>query len=219
MMLELAEQALGSRLKLEARTAILSAGALTLAIYASSFHPAISLSIIFLAILYGNFNRILKAVFVSLPFLFLFALSSLFLSGSIVLASKMLLAIIAMIAVGSGILYGIQPEEFTNALLFFHIPYRYAFSISLAFRMLQIFLRDARCATEALRLSGEKGLGYHKRLLKTLASIAVLRSIGISETLYSRGFNPSNRVECRVRRPSKSDYALLAISAMLLCIA
>lgn len=216
----MAEEAISETSDVEARTALISAALISLAIYISSFHPIISAIAIFTAILScQNPMKVVKGITASLPFLLFFAASSYFLGGDAVYTARVTFGLAALIAIGSGILYGMLPEDLTYALMYFRIPYRYASLISLAFRMFQVFIRDVAHAIEALKLSGERGFSYYRKLIKTIASIAVLRSIGISETLYSRGFNLSGRVQPRVKKLGSFDYLLLLISALILVIA
>ena len=215
----LADEAISTSSNVEARTALISTAAITLSVYVSSFHPLISALAVATALAF-SLTKVMKGVAASTPFLLFFAFSSYFLGGDVAYTVRITFGLVALVSVGSGILYGILPEDLTYALMYFRIPYRYAFLMSLAFRMLQILIRDTAHAIEALKLSGESGFSYYKKLIKTIASIAVLRSIGISETLYSRGFDKVNcKVKPRVRALKGADYALLAISAFVLLVA
>ncbi len=201
---------------IDARIAITSVVLITLAIYISNFNPIVSISAIGIAILAcRNFKKILNGLKASIPFIAFFSISSYFLSGDLIYIARISLGITALVLIGIGMLYGILPEEITKALVFFRIPYRYAFLISLAFRMFQIYVRDLIHVIEALKLSGESGLMYYKKLLKTFVSIAVLRSIAISETLYSRGFGFCD-VQIEMNRVKRFDCVILILSVVVL---
>ena len=214
-----ANEALATYSHLDARIALISATIVALAIYLSNFNVLISIFAVFISLIACESpQKILKGLTASIPFILFFSISSYLLSGDLTYVTKTTFGVIALISVGVGILYGTPPEEVVNALVFFKVPYRYAFLIALAFRMFQIYIVDLIHVVEALKMSGEKGLSYYKKLMKTFASIAVLRSLAISEALYSKGFGLEN-VKSYSRKISKSDVVLLILSSFLLILA
>ena len=202
---------MGPKARVEARIALVCAFILAIALYASSFKPEISLLIIAIACLSSGLKA-LRAIALSIPFLIFFAASSYLLSDAIH-SAIMTLGFASLVALGS-VIASIPPAELSCALVYFRVPYRFAFLISLAVRMFHIYVRDLRQAGEAMKLSGEKGLALYAKLLKAMASIAVLRSVAIAETLYSRGF--SSKAECFNRGLSRFDCLVLLLSAFVL---
>ncbi|WP_048085442.1 energy-coupling factor transporter transmembrane component T [Archaeoglobus veneficus] len=199
----------------DARIAIACTLALTLALYISSFRIEVSLLIIAIACMYAGL-RALRAVIVASPFLAFFALSSFLLRGDATHAATTTFGFASLVALGS-VLAAIPPAELSCALVYFRVPYRFAFLISLAVRMFRVYVRDLKQAMEAMKLSGERKITIYAKLLKTMASIAVLRSVAIAETLYSRGF--SGKAECFSRRLSRSDCLVLLFAIVVLTYA
>jgi energy-coupling factor transporter transmembrane protein EcfT len=146
----------------------------------------------------------------SAPFIAFFGLISFVLGGF-----EKTLTVIALICIGC-LLYGIQPEEFSYALMFFRIPPKLAHSIAIAMRMFQILIGDFRLTSEALKVSGIKGLGYYVKLLKAFSAVTVLRAFAMAETLYSRRFDFDRRI-VRCRKPKPKDWILLALSTLIFC--
>ena len=139
----LAEEAISSTSNIEARVALISVTLITVSIYISSFNIFISLLAVITALIScRSLQKILKGLAASSPFLIFFVVSSYILGGDIIYAVKVTLGLIALVSAGIGILYGMHPEDLTFALVYFCFPYRYAFLVSLSFRMFQIFLRD-----------------------------------------------------------------------------
>ncbi len=210
-MLQEAEKILSPEFRGDARVVMVCTPALTLALYISSFRVEVSLLIMAIACMYAGL-RALKAVIIASPFLAFFAASSLLLSDA-THAATTTFGLASLVALGS-VLAAIPPAELSCALVYFKVPYRFAFLVSLAVRMFRVYIRDLRQAMEAMKLSGERGVAIYAKLLKAMTSIAVLRSIAIAETLYSRGF--SGKAECFCRRPSRFDYLVLLFSAIVL---
>ncbi len=195
-----------SKSNLEPRIGLISV--LILCISAYSFRIDVALAVIMLTLAF-NPRKTLAGLFALIPFLTFFAFVSLFLGGF-----EKIPTMIALVCVGC-LLYGIQPEEFSYALMYFRIPPKFAHSIAIAMRMLQILIRDFRLTSEALRLSF-KGFGYYIKLLKAFSAITVLRAFAMAETLYSRRFDFDRRM-VRCRRPELRDWILLTLSVLILC--
>jgi len=202
---------MGSETRVEARIALICAFILAIALYTSSFKPEISLLIIAIACLSSGLKA-LRAIALSTPFLVFFAASSYLLRGNIIHSATMTLGFASLVAIGS-VIASIPPAELSCALIYFRVPYRFAFFISLAVRMFRVYIRDLKQAGEAMKLSGEKGFALYAKLLRAMASIAVLRSVAIAETLYSRGF--SGKAECFNRELSRFDCLVLLLSAFV----
>ena len=132
---------------LEPRTCLISV--LILCISAYSFRIDVALAIILLTFAI-NPKKTLAGLLASIPFIAFFGLISFVLGGF-----EKILTVIALICIGC-LLYGIQPENFSYALMFFKIPPKFAHSIAIAMMMFQILIRDLKLTSEALRLSGAK---------------------------------------------------------------
>ncbi|RLI76992.1 hypothetical protein DRP05_11555 [Archaeoglobales archaeon] len=197
---------------LNGRIAILAVFMFTVSIYTSGFNPIISTLISIFILVFSRSS--IYGIIASIPFLILFSVSILFFGGDL----KIVLAIIALITIGSGILYGVDVEELRSALVYFKIPKKIVFTLFLAFRMFQIYVRDLKNISEVLSLS-ETGLSYYTKLMKTFISVIVLRSIAISETLYSRNLQFDFYVDYKDCKFKKRDYILLAFSTFVLTLA
>ncbi|RLI74782.1 hypothetical protein DRO97_05040 [Archaeoglobales archaeon] len=194
---------------LDGRVAITSSLLLSLSIYISAFNPLISTLILIFVVFFAR-NSVYGLI-ASTPFLILFSISVVFFGGDL----SVILAIAALISIGSGILYGVDVEGFRKALMYFKIPGRFAFILSLAFRMFQIYVRDLKNISEVLFLTKTSKVSYYKKLMKTFVSVIVLRSISFSETLYSRDLKFDYDVEFELKR---EDYVLIAFSTLVLVL-
>lgn len=194
---------------LDGRMAIISSLLLSLSIYISAFNPLISTLILIFIVFFAR-NSVYGLI-ASTPFLILFLISIIFFGGDL----SVILAIAALISIGSGILYSVDVEDFRKALMYFKIPGRFAFMLSLAFRMFQIYVIDLKNISEVLFLTKTSKFSYYKKLMKTFVSIIVLRSISFSETLYSRDLKFDYDVEFELKR---EDYVLIAFSTLVLAL-
>jgi len=192
---------------LEPRIGLLSVLILCISTY--SFRIDVALAVILLTLAF-NPKKTLAGLFASIPFIAFFAFISLILGGL-----EKIPAVIAFVCIGC-LLYGIQPEDFGYALMYFRIPPKFAHSIVIAMRMFQILIRDLRLTSEALKLSEIRGFGYYVKILKALSAIAVLRAFAIAETLYSRRFDFNRRI-VRCKKPKLEDWILLVFSILILC--
>lgn len=192
---------------LEPRIGLISV--LILCISAYSFRIDSALAIILLTLIF-NPRKTLAGLITSIPFVIFFAFVSFILGGF-----EKIPTVIALICIGC-LLYGIQPEDFSYALMFFRIPPKFAHSIAIAMRMFQILIRDFKFTSETLKLSEIGGFGYYVKLLKAFSAITVLRAFAMAETLYSRKFDFSRRV-VRCKKPKFKDWTLLVLSILILC--
>ncbi len=186
---------------LEPRLGLISA--LILCASAYSFRIDVAFAVISVSIAFSP-RRVFACLVASLPFIAFFAVVSLLLGGLEKLAT-----VVALVCAGS-LLCGVQPEKFGYALMSFGIPPRIANSIVVAMRMFQLAVRDIRMTSEAL--SFERG--SYLKLLRAFTAVLVLRSIAISEVLYSRGFDFDRRITL-CERPKAKDWALLSLSILV----
>ncbi len=190
----------------EARTCITSSLILTLSVY--SFRIDVALLVIALTLV-ASPRKTLRFLSITLPFTIPFVLAAFLLGGV-----RKIPTVFALICVGS-LLIGIQPERFGYALMYFRIPPRFAYSISIAVRMFHVLVEDTRRIVELLRTEKLGRFEFVSRLLKSLSAIAVLRAISMAEVLYSRGIDLDRRVIV-CERPKLRDYALLLSSISIL---
>lgn len=112
------------------------------------------------------------------------------------------------------------PEEFRLALEWLRLPYRYAFSLSLAVQSLGWVDREWRALVEAQRARGawQPGSGWRQLRqqvydLVALAAPAVVmtthRAWSMTEAAYARGFDAPGRRSARRLKMAALDWGLL----------
>ncbi len=117
------------------------------------------------------------------------------------------------------------PAEFTLALENLGLPYRYAFSLGLAFQSLTLLEEEWNSILEAQRARGAlRAFGGWREGLRQVSDLVALtvpavvlttkRAWSITEAAYARGFNSPRRTSYRKLRLTRAD--LLAMAAALL---
>ena len=117
-----------------------------------------------------------------------------------------------------------RPEEFRMALERFGVPYRYAFSLSLAFLSVSLMDEEWRAIREAQKSRGAwiEFSGWRKWREQLDAMIAlgvpaivltVKRAWALTEAAHTRGFDSPRRRPYRQLRMMPVDWALLAASS------
>lgn len=112
------------------------------------------------------------------------------------------------------------PEEFRLALEWLRLPYRYAFSLSLAVQSIGLLEAEWRAMLEAQQargawtpLPGWRNLTRQARDLVALAVPAIVmtthRAWAMTEAAYARGFDSPGRQPYRRLRMGRLDWALL----------
>jgi energy-coupling factor transport system permease protein len=122
------------------------------------------------------------------------------------------------------------PGELRLVLEWMHVPYRYAFSVSLAFQSLNIMGEEWRAIIEAQRARGIRpSLRQWRRILDQVRDLVALmvpaivmttkRAWAMTEAAYARGFDSPRRRPSRHLRMATLDWLLLvgalAVSAAL----
>jgi len=207
---EIVEKAIQEK-DLDSRVSIISTILLTTSIYLSNFHVVVSILILIFITAFSK-NAIF-GILASIPFLILFSISITFFGGNLLVV----LAIAALISIGSGILYGTNIEELRKALIYFKVPKKVAFILSLAFRMFYIYIKDLRNISEILALNEVSRISYYKKMMKTFVSIAILRSIAIAEAIYSKDLKFDANFDMKFKMKRK-DTILLIFSLSTLAI-
>jgi len=189
----------------EGRCAVLSATLLSASVYISgmAFEVSIFAILIPLLVTKGRSIKLLKAF---LPFYVLFAVTAIF-TG--ITALKSLLAFLAVISAGS-LVFSSQPSEIAGALTFFRFPEKIVSLIQIALSMLPVIVSDFE------NVRNLYGKSYY-RLLKAFVSTSILRAVSFSESLYSKNFKYKAAV--KTRKPGRTDYLLLLVSALVLTYA
>lgn len=119
------------------------------------------------------------------------------------------------------------PGELRLALEWIRVPYRYAFSLSLAFQSLGLLDEEWRAIREAQRArgawapkSGWKNVMERVRDMVALAVPAIVlttqRAWAMTEAAYARGFDSPRRRPYRRLVMSRLDWALLAGTAAII---
>jgi energy-coupling factor transporter transmembrane protein EcfT len=115
------------------------------------------------------------------------------------------------------------PAEFRLALEALKLPYRYAFSLSLAFQNLTIFDRETQLIREAQRSRGawQPPAGW-KKLIETTKDLISLtvpsivmttkRAWTMTEAAYARGFNSPKRNPYKKLRMQLKDWIIIGIA-------
>lgn len=90
-----------------------------------------------------------------------------------------------------------NPENLTKALIYFKIPYRYAWTISTAYRYIFLFVNDSTDIKNALLIRGVPLDGSYIQKIKNLPFVINLLlfrtnylSLKFSEALYSKNWTP-----------------------------
>lgn len=118
------------------------------------------------------------------------------------------------------------PEEFRLALEWLRLPYRYAFSLSLAVQSIGWLEMEWRAVVEAQQargawapMTGWRTLTRQARDLVALAVPAVVmttrRAWAMTEAAYARGFDAPSRRSCRHLRMGRLDWILLAAATLV----
>jgi energy-coupling factor transport system permease protein len=115
-------------------------------------------------------------------------------------------------------------EEFTTSLVTFRVPHRVAFAMSLAFRLVPLFMDSALTVVQAQRLRGydfNRGnlLERMKRYVPAVIPVfmgALRRANNMAMALEARGFGlgitPTSFIEYQVER--RDIVALIALTSM-----
>jgi len=118
------------------------------------------------------------------------------------------------------------PSELRLALERMRVPYRYAFSVSLAFQSVTLLDEEWRAIREAQKargawapLSGWRNLERQVRDLVALAVPAIVmttkRAWAMTEAAYARGFDSPNRKPWRRLAMRRLDWVLLGMATTL----
>lgn len=120
-----------------------------------------------------------------------------------------------------------KPEEFCLALEWLRMPYRYAFSLSVAVHSLGLIEREWRALIEAQRARGAwkpargwRGLPQAARDLVALSVPAVVMTAhqawSLTEAAYARGFDSPARRPYRRLHMNRTDWLLTLLVLALL---
>jgi len=119
------------------------------------------------------------------------------------------------------------PGEFRLALEWFRVPYRYAFSVSLAFQSVALLDGEWRAIREAQRARGVGAFEWggwrqlvsqvHELVALTVPAIVLTtkRAWALTEAAYARGFDSPHRRPYRRLRMTRLDWILLTATAII----
>jgi energy-coupling factor transport system permease protein len=113
------------------------------------------------------------------------------------------------------------PGEFRLVLEWMHIPYRYAFSVSLAFQSINLLDSEWRAIIEAQRARGVRpSLRHWRRAMEQMRDLVALlvpavvmttkRAWAMTEAAYARGFDSPHRRPFRRLVMHGRDWVLVA---------
>jgi energy-coupling factor transport system permease protein len=141
----------------------------------------------------------------------------------------MALKLTVFLAVGTVFLSTTRVEEFSYALSCFGLPHKIAFTITLSFRLVPVFLQTAQMVVEAQRCRGlnfDQGSVWRRarRYIPVMVPVfmgALRRTEGLAMALDARGFQlERKRTTYRAYRLGRGDLlAIAGLSALLLSYA
>ena len=151
---------------------------------------------------------------------------------SLELAVIVTLRLVMLAGVFSLLFATTTPAEFTLALEKLGLPYRYAFSLGLAFQSLNLLEEEWNSILEAQRSRGalhERGtlrrLGSWREGFRQISDLVALtvpavvlttkRAWSITEAAYARGFDSPRRVAYRILRLSFADIIVMTLAGLV----
>ena len=147
----------------------------------------------------------------------LFAVDWLFISAD--LAVIIILRVILLVGVFAFFVSTTAPNELRLALERLHVPYRYAFSLSLAFQSVGLLQQEWRAIREAQVARGIRFAGDLRHVLPQLRDFVALtvpaivlttrRAWGMTEAAYARGFDAPHRSAYHTLSMRWTDWALV----------
>jgi energy-coupling factor transporter transmembrane protein EcfT len=120
------------------------------------------------------------------------------------------------------------PVELCLALEWMRVPYRYAFSVSLAFQSLDLLEEEWNAIHEAQAVRGAWRVGgrWQRLLMRVRNAVALVvpavvlttkRAWAVTEAAHARGFDSPHRRPFRQLRMTRFDWMLLVL-AVLACM-
>jgi energy-coupling factor transporter transmembrane protein EcfT len=147
----------------------------------------------------------------------LFAVDWLFIGVD--LAVIIVLRVILLVGVFAFFVSTTAPNELRLALERLHVPYRYAFSLSLAFQSVGLLQQEWRAIREAQVARGIRFAGDLQHALPQLRDFVALtvpaivlttrRAWGMTEAAYARGFDAPHRSAYHTLSMRWTDWALV----------
>jgi energy-coupling factor transporter transmembrane protein EcfT len=119
------------------------------------------------------------------------------------------------------------PGEFRLALEWLHVPYAYAFSVSLAFQSVGLLDEEWRAIREAQRARGAWSFEWNgwRQAISQVGELVALtvpaivlttkRAWALTEAAYARGFDSPHRRPYRRLRMQRVDWLLLAATVLV----
>lgn len=135
------------------------------------------------------------------------------------------------VLIGLGVLFSIitDPLEIPIGLLRARVPHRYGVMMMVAFRMMPLIANKVTSVVEVQKARGAKfsfSLSGLPRLASQLMSLMIPIvystlevSVGLSDTLLARGYNPNASITIPPTHLRKSDVGLTLLSVVLLLLA
>ena len=154
-----------------------------------------------ICILFINSRTIIKLILISTLSLFLLLLIySITQVLTFHLLMIMFFRLISFLSLYILFYLNVLPEDMTKALMYFKIPYRQSWYISIAYRYIFLFSNDMKELKNALII---RGVNLHGNILKKLKSIPILltlflfntnnRSIRFAEILFAKNWSPMGK--------------------------
>jgi energy-coupling factor transport system permease protein len=153
----------------------------------------------------------------------LFVVDWLFISAD--LAVIIVLRVILLVGVFALFVSTTTPDELRLALERLHVPYRYAFSLSLAFQSIGLLQQEWRAIREAQIARGAWSPGAIGKALLRLRDFVALtvpaivlttrRAWGMTEAAYARGFDAPHRRAYRTLAMRWMDWALVLATLLI----
>jgi hypothetical protein len=134
-----------------------------------------------------NIRRVVSSIFVAVPFIIFFSVSSFIITSdhsSMVRSSLFIFSIISV----SAVMLNLQQKKILATLEFFRLPPKISMSLLIAIRLLNVYARDFTNIIEIHAINERKRLELYRKIVKATISVMVLRAISISENLYLRRY-------------------------------
>lgn len=175
--------------------------------HAKGYYISLTLGIMILSVLYSNGDlgsRVLNGLLLSLRFGILVTLGILFSMAT-------------------------DPMEIPIGLLRIRIPHRFGIVLMVGLRLMPLIMRKTTEVWDAQKVRGGK-ISLSPRGIRTLASrllslmvpvvyLTLEASVGMSDTLLSRGYDPDSPITIPPSHFNKSDIAMIFVSIAILFVA
>ncbi len=162
-----------------------------IAINLSAFDVKMMVLVIALGMIYSittrNVKRVVSSIFVAVPFIVFFSVSSFVISSNYFNIIRSSLFIVSIVSV-SAVMLNLQQKNILATFEFFRLPRKISIALVIAIRLLNIYARDLANIIEIHAINERGRLEFYRKIIKAAISVIVLRAISVSENLYLRKY-------------------------------